>query len=80
MTKSITIKYEVIKRSVVTTKPRKLPDEDAHASHVQHTLTLLYRGDGTPWWTCSASLNFMVPADFVSEPGDMIEITLKVHQ
>jgi hypothetical protein len=65
--KSTSVEYEVIGRAVVT----------GFAGDVQHSLKLLYRGDGTPWWTCSAGLEMRVPADFEAGPGDKLKLTIE---
>lgn len=65
------IKYEVIGRAVVRRRPC------GHDSQEQHSLKLLYCGDGTPWWTCTAGLDLVVPADFEAEPGDFINLTIE---
>lgn len=70
MSKVATIKYEVIGRALVRRQPC------GHPSGEQHSLKLLYRGDGTPWWTCSAALELVIPAEFEVEPGDTVTITV----
>lgn len=61
------IKYEVIGRAVV----RGVKSE-------QHSLRLLYRGDGAPWWTCTAGLDLVIPKEFEAAPGDFIELDIRV--
>jgi len=68
----ITITYEVIGRAIVRRQG------DPREGGEEHSLKLLYRGDGTPWWTCSAGLELPIPADFEAQPGDFITTTLKV--
>ncbi len=65
----MTITYEIITRSVVNRA--STPD--------QHDLKLLYRGDGTPWWACSAGLELVVSEDFAAEPGDTLEMTIRIR-
>lgn len=62
-----TIKYEVIGRASLHDK----------SDLVRHSLKLLYRGDGTPWWTCSAGLELPIPADLDIQPGDFVMLTLE---
>lgn len=64
----VTIKYEVIGRATVRDK----------SDMERHYLKLLYRGDGTPWWACSAGLELPIAENFDAQPGDMIEIAIKV--
>lgn len=63
----IQIKYEVIARGVV---------RDISAIE-RHALKLLYRGDGTPWWTCSAGMDLPIPADCAIQPGDFVTLTIE---
>lgn len=60
------IKYEVIGRAVVSDK----------SDSQRHYLKLLYRGDGTPWWVCSAGMELPIPAESDIQPGDFIEIEI----
>lgn len=60
------VKYEVIGRATV----------ERRDDHFQHSLKLLYRGDGTPWRTCSAGLELVVPKNFPAKPGDFVTITV----
>lgn len=61
------IKYEVIGRAVTRDK----------SSLVRHTLKLLYRGDGTPWWTCSANMDLPVPEGCEIQPGDFVILNIE---
>lgn len=63
------IKYEVIARAVVRDK----------SSLPRHYLKLLYRGDGTPWWACSPSMDLPIPEDFPAKPGEIVTLTLSVE-
>lgn len=62
------IKYEVIGRATVSDK----------ADYTRHYLKLLYRGDGTPWWACSAGMELPIDENFTAQPGDTLELTIKV--
>ena len=46
--------------------------------HISYALKLLYRGDGTPWWTCSSSFEWPCSEDFfnASSVGDLISVSL----
>jgi hypothetical protein len=46
----------------------------------QYTLKLIYRGDGTPWWTCSSSLEWRCSKEFFDSVrvGDILTITTKL--
>lgn len=61
------IEYEVIGRAVVVEK----------SGLNRHYLKLLYRGDGTPWWACSAALELLIPEDFEASPGEMIKLSIE---
>lgn len=69
MTSKVTIRYQVIGRAVV----RDRSDIE------QHSLRLLYRGDGTPWWTCSAGLDLGISEEFSAQPGDFVTLTLEAE-
>lgn len=60
------VRYDVIARSIV--QRQAMPD--------QHAIKLLYKGDGTPWWTCSAGFELAVPEDFPAKSGDSVTITI----
>lgn len=62
------VHYEIIGKAVV---------QDC-AGPDRHAIRLLYRGDGTPWWTCSSGMDLPVPADFLGKPGDKIRLTVEV--
>jgi len=62
--------YEVIGKAIV----------EHGDGHVQHSLKLLYRGDSTPWWTCSSNLELPVYEAFfeATKHGDRITLTLSI--
>lgn len=68
MTDRQTIRYEVIGRAII----RDRSDLE------RHYLKLLYRGDGTPWWVCSAGMELPVAPEFTAQPGDFVTLTLQV--
>jgi hypothetical protein len=63
------IRYEIIGRAVIRDK----------SELERHYLKLLYRGDGTPWWACSAGMELPIPADFEAKPGQFVTISIKVN-
>ena len=62
--------YEVIGKAIV----------EHGDGHVQHSLKLLYRGDRTPWWTCSSNLELPVDEAFfeATKHRDRITLTLSI--
>lgn len=61
--------YEVIGKGTV----------ERGGSHIQYALKLLYRGDGTPWWTCSAGLEWPTTKEMFDsvEVGDRLTVTVE---
>jgi len=59
--------YEVIGKATV----------ERVGEHMSHALKLLYRGDGTPWWTTSSSLDWPVSKEFFDavKVGDRLTLT-----
>jgi hypothetical protein len=62
-------KYQIIGKAVV-----EMP------GLFQYTLKMLYRGDGTPWWTCSSSLEWVCSKEFFDSVRveDMLTITTQL--
>lgn len=63
------IRYNVIGKATV----------ERGGDHISHAIKLLYKGDGTPWWTCSAGLDLPVSSEIFAavKPGDEVMITIQ---
>jgi hypothetical protein len=61
--------YEIIGKAIV----------ERGGSAFQYTLKLLYRGDGTPWWTCSSGLEWPCSKEFFDSVGvgERLNITIQ---
>ena len=66
-----TIAYQIIGKAIV----------ERGDGHIQHSVRLLYRGDGTPWWTCSAGLDLAVSGTVFEQAqvGGFIDLTVAVR-
>lgn len=66
------ITYDVIGKATV----------ERGGDHWSHTIKLLYKGDGTPWWTCAAGLELPVSKElFDATPvGAKITIAIEVGE
>ena len=60
--------YEVIGKATV----------ERGGKHISYALKPLYRGDGTPWWTCSSSFEWPCSEDFFNSVNvtDLLSVTL----
>jgi hypothetical protein len=63
------IRYDVVGRAAL----------ERGGGHQSHYLKLLYKGDGTPWWICNASLSLAVSPEMydAATPGTHVTITIE---
>lgn len=61
--------YEVVGKAAV----------ERGGNEMQYTLKLIYRGDGTPWWTCSSGLEWPCTQEFFDsvKVGEKLKITVE---
>ena len=69
---TVIIKYEVVGKAFV----------ERGGGLNQHSLNLIYRGDGTPWWVVTSGLSLTCTEDFYNAAriGDFVSLGLTLQE